>query len=508
MTVDAMTEVRYSAGDRIIQQGEPGNSFYMIRYGEVAVSISEQESPSRTGGKSKGWEKEVTKLGAGKYFGEIALMEEHTMRTASVTASELTVCYTLDRTTFTKVREECMLHSKFMREAARRKQQVADLLLERSEASPAGSMTPSPTAQRAGLDESTPGRARRKRSEDATASTRKFAAKDMREVGVLGKGTFGKVNLVEHRPSKMKFAMKAMRKDALIDQGQVEHVLAEKDILSLCSHPFIIKLEGAFMDDVKLYMILELALGGELFTLLHSREPARFDEPSARFYAANVVSAFFHLHDHKIAYRDLKPENLLLDSYGYLKIVDFGFAKIIEERTFTLCGTPEYFAPEIIANVGHGLPVDWWALGILVYEMLTGHPPFHSGPNEDPLVLYDQIHKGNVHYPKKIISNNSKDLLINLLRREPPLRLGIVKRGHRDLVEHPFFHHPFGIDMNNLAKRLQAAPFVPTIRSDEDLSNFEFSREDDGDNSQANHEGIGLKPLTKEQQQLFASFVL
>ena len=212
-------------------------------------------------------------------------------------------------------------------------------------------------------------------------------------------------------------------------------------------------------------MVLELALGGELFSLLRDR--IRFEESMARFYAANVVSAFVHLHDNKIAYRDLKPENLLLDSTGYIKICDFGFAKRVDKgRTFTLCGTPEYLAPEIISNVGHNTAVDWWAVGILLYEMLTGDPPF---VHDDPMQLYQMILHGNFLFPS-LVGKNAKDLINRLLVANPAARLGSLKRGTHDIKAHSFFKL---IDITFLSSRLVKPPYVPTLSSDKDFSNFD-----------------------------------
>ena len=156
-------------------------------------------------------------------------------------------------------------------------------------------------------------------------------------------------------------------------------------------------------------MLLELALGGELFSVL--REKNRFEEPQSRFYAACVQAAFAYLHDKQIVYRDLKPENLLFDAEGYLKVVDFGFAKHIIDRTWTLCGTPEYLAPEIITNKGHNLAVDWWAFGILMFEMLVGQPPFCA---DDPMDIYQKILRNRVAYPSSM-SKPAKDLIAKLL---------------------------------------------------------------------------------------------
>ena len=164
---------------------------------------------------------------------------------------------------------------------------------------------------------------------------------------------------------------------------QVDHVKTEKKILEELNHPFIVNLFGAFQDDKNLYLLLEYVIGGEFFS--HLRKAGRFPNDTAKFYAAQITLVFEHLHSMMILYRDLKPENLLLDSDGNCKVTDFGFAKKVEYRTWTLCGTPEYLAPEIILSKGHGKAVDWWALGILMYEMLAGYPPFYD---EDPLGIY------------------------------------------------------------------------------------------------------------------------
>ena len=167
---------------------------------------------------------------------------------------------------------------------------------------------------------------------------------------------------------------------------QVDHVKTEKKILEELNHPFIVNLFGAFQDDKNLYLLLEYVIGGEFFS--HLRKAGRFPNDTAKFYAAQITLVFEHLHSMMILYRDLKPENLLLDSDGNCKVTDFGFAKKVEYRTWTLCGTPEYLAPEIILSKGHGKAVDWWASGILMYEMLAGYPPFYD---EDPLGIYQKV---------------------------------------------------------------------------------------------------------------------
>ena len=196
----------------------------------------------------------------------------------------------------------------------------------------------------------------------------------------LGTGSFGRVRLVQYKENNEFYALKMLKKSEVIYLKQVDHIKTEKKILEEIAHPNIVNLFGSFMDDKFLYLLMEYVIGGEFFT--HLRKAGRFPNDTAKFYAAQVSLAFEYLHNCTIIYRDLKPENLLLDSDGHCKVTDFGFAKKVEYRTWTLCGTPEYLAPEIILSKGHGKSVDWWATGILCYEMLAGYPPFYD---EDPL---------------------------------------------------------------------------------------------------------------------------
>jgi len=297
--------------------------------------------------------------------------------------------------------------------------------------------------------------------------------------------------LVVHRPTNTPYALKCMRKGQVIALKQVEHVMNELTLLAACDHPCLINLVTSFQDKVEIYMVLELALGGELFSV--RRDRVRFEEPMARFDAANVASAFVHLHDKHIAYRDLKPENLLLDAQGYLKICDFGFAKKVNGKTFTLCGTPEYLAPEIISNVGHNWAVDWWAVGILVYEMLTGDPPF---VHDDPMQLYQMILRGNFLFPS-LVGKHAKDLINKLLVANPAARLGSLKKGSRDVVSHPFFKL---IDLTFLHKKQTKAPYVPPLKSNKDISNFDDVSEEDG----APLNPAWASPVSDEEQALFS----
>merc|ERR1712194_1001644 len=173
-----------------------------------------------------------------------------------------------------------------------------------------------------------------------------------------------------------------------------------------------------------------MGIGGELFT--HLRKAGKFNNDHTRFYAAQIVMALQNLHNDSIVYRDLKPENLLLDLTGYMKITDFGFAKVVEDRTWTLCGTPEYLAPEIIQSKGHGRAVDWWALGILIFEMLAGYPPFFD---ENPFGIYQKILTGRIDFPRHF-DVKAKDLIKRLLTHDRAKRFGCLKNGADDIKKH------------------------------------------------------------------------
>jgi serine/threonine protein kinase len=227
--------------------------------------------------------------------------------------------------------------------------------------------------------------------------------------------------------------MKKLKKAEVIRLQQVEHMISEKSILAILDHPFIVNLSGTFQDKRYLYMVLEYVIGGEFFT--HLRKAGRFENASAKFYAAQIVMIFEYLHSQDFIYRDLKPENLLLDNTGYLKITDFGFAKQVAFKTYTLCGTPEYIAPEVLLNKGHGKGVDWWTLGILIFEMLAGQPPF---VDDDPMNIYHQILAGKVNFPR-YFDRNAKNLIKKLLSADLTKRYGCLKGGALDIKKHRWF---------------------------------------------------------------------
>jgi len=288
---------------------------------------------------------------------------------------------------------------------------------------------------------------------------------DLKMVGVLGKGSFGTVWLCQHKadPSRT-FALKSVWKQQIVETRQQGHVMSEKKVMIALVHPFITRLHATYKDHNKLFFLLEPSLGGELFSVL--RKNRLFPESTGKFYAASVLLAFEYMHSKNIVYRDLKPENLLLDHEGYIKVTDFGFAKRIKGKTWTLCGTPEYLAPEIVGGKGHGKGVDWWTLGILLFEMLASYTPFY---HEDHMKMYQKITKGKINFPAHF-SPEAKSLISGLLTVDPTKRLGVIHGGATTIKAHPFFAD-FSFDA--LLQRKLKGPIIPKLRNPTDMSNFD-----------------------------------
>jgi protein kinase A len=248
--------------------------------------------------------------------------------------------------------------------------------------------------------------------------------KDYELFKILGEGSFGRVKLAKNTLTKKFCAFKQMKKYDIIKFKQVDHLKNETFILYTLDHPFIVKMEGITQNNRFLYIVMEYIAGGELFTYL--RIVSRFSPNHACFYAAQVALIFEYLHSLNVVYRDLKPENLLIGQDGYLRLTDFGFAKIVSNRTYTLCGTPEYLAPEILTSKGHGKGVDWWTLGILIYEMIAGIDPFSA---DDPIMVYQNILKGVLKFPRTF-DNDAKSLVKHLLQADLSKRFGNLKKGN------------------------------------------------------------------------------
>lgn len=360
----------FAANAIIIKQGDPGSKFYILKSGTTKVVADD---------------KEVGQLVAGSYFGEMALLDDET-RKASVIATTDCECFVLDRATFTRILGS-MQHI-ISREANQRMEILREssnilfifffdhttifyllwfLLLAVS-------------------------------GNGGAELNLKFA--DLQQLAVLGSGTFGRVTLVQDKGTKAVYALKAMLKSEIVAHKQQANVINEKNIMKAANHTFILRLFQTFKDPKKLYMLLEFIQGGELFSVLHTSSNDGVPDPQAKFYGATVLLALAYLHSKDIAYRDMKPENCLIDKDGYAKLVDFGFAKVITSKSFTLCGTPEYLAPELVLARGHNKAVDYWALGILLFEMEAGYSPFSDPQGMDQVVICKNIVNGRLVFPR------------------------------------------------------------------------------------------------------------
>ena len=303
---------------------------------------------------------------------------------------------------------------------------------------------------------------------------KQVSLEDFQIMKVIGRGSYGKVCLVQYKKTKELYAMKSLKKDVLLDQDQVESTLVEKKILEKLDYPFLVGMVFCFQTEERIYFIMPFVRGGELFQ--HLRNCRFFPEEKVKFYSAIIGLSLEYLHTHGIVYRDIKPENILIDEDGYLRLVDFGMAKVLQgdEKATSFCGTPEYLAPEIITGEGHNKSADWWSYGILMYEMFFGIPPFFCDNQEK---MYQLITRAELRFPKKInISDDAKDLLQKLLIKDQDERLG-SKSGFNEIKEHPFFK---GFDFDALEHRKIEAPFKPELKDAMDVTNFdeEFTSEE------------------------------
>lgn len=415
--IDCLEETNFKKGDYIIRQGAKGDTFYIINKGKVKVTMTDK-------GDNENFVRYLTK---GEFFGEKALKEEE-VRTANVVAdSDEVECLAIDRNLFNQ------LFSNLKEIVSKTYDQD---LLERKQ-----------------LD----------------AKFEKVGLNDLVRHVTLGAGGFGSVELVTVNGQKeSSYALKVMKKALIVETNQQQHILSEKEVMMESNCQFIVKLFKTFKDPKYLYMLMEVCLGGELWTVLRNR--GQFDEPTSRFYTACVIEAVDYLHKKNIIYRDLKPENILLDRYGYIKLTDFGFAKklVPGRKTWTFCGTAEYIPIEIILNKGHDYSADYWSLGVLMYEFLTGVPPFTGS---EAMETYKMILKGidKIDFPRSI-SKNATSLIKKLCRENPAERLGYQRGGVEDIKRHRWFD---GFYWEGLLTRRISAPIIPVIKSVLDTSNFD-----------------------------------
>ncbi|XP_059224486.1 serine/threonine-protein kinase N isoform X3 [Stomoxys calcitrans] len=315
----------------------------------------------------------------------------------------------------------------------------------------------------------------RRHSQNVTAPPGILSMDNFRMLSVLGRGHFGKVILCQLRTNNQYYAIKALKKGDIIARDEVESLLSEKRIFEVANamrHPFLVNLYACFQTEQHVCFVMEYAAGGDLMMHIHTDV---FTEPRAVFYAACVVLGLQYLHENKIIYRDLKLDNLLLDTDGYVKIADFGLCKEgmgFGDRTGTFCGTPEFLAPEVLTETSYTRAVDWWGLGVLIFEMLVGESPF---PGDDEEEVFDSIVNDEVRYPR-FLSLEAIAIMRRLLRKNPERRLGSSERDAEDVKKQAFFR---SIVWDDLLLRKVKPPFVPTIDHLEDVSNFdeEFTSE-------------------------------
>ena len=286
----------------------------------------------------------------------------------------------------------------------------------------------------------------------------KIHPNDFKGLLQLGKGSFGEVYLVEKLDSGEQFALKVLRKDKVLGNNLVRYAFTERNILSLINHPYIVRLKYAFQTPEKLAFVMEYCPGGDLGT--HLAREKHFTEEKSRFYTVEILLALEELHKHGIVFRDLKPENVVLDHDGHAKLTDFGLSKEGCEEGQVLrsfCGSVAYLAPEMLRRAGHNRSVDWYLLGVVLYELIVGTPPYYSN-NRDQ--LFNNIQRGKLVLPKTM-SEEAKSLIKALLHRDPAKRLGASKKDAEDIKDHPFFN---GINWADFLSRSVPAPPTKPVR--------------------------------------------
>jgi len=563
---DALTEVKFQAGDVIVKKGDVGKVFYICKTGRVKVTDIEVG----------GTKYDDQTLGAGDYFGERAIVTEEP-RVANIAAAEETVCLCLSRDVFLKVLGD--LSGLVMKSQDKRKIRAipvfdrADLkdyefdamvgLIEDITFAAGEEVSVAGVEARPCIGLVREGRLAVKSQDGATERTitlggyfgedtispknkggkvikaartivaeektvigtitlatiesvigtldrlqakkvdmldKSIKMSDLKKHRILGVGTFGQVWLVSKKGSTSDdnvYALKIQVKRELLNHQQVDGVLREKNIMATIDHPFIIKLVNTYQDDRSLYMLLRLVQGGELFSVLHTDTRDGVSEKAAMFYSAGILEGLSYMHRRNILYRDLKPENVLVDSKGYTVIVDLGFAKIVPDKTYTLCGTPLYLAPEVILSRGHDRGADYWSWGVLLYEMVIGQTPFYEH-GLDQIGLFKRIVKGKFTYPPFASASEDVQELINgcLVIRSSD-RLGNLAGGDRDLKSHAWYDK---MDWTRLVEKGYKAPWVPKLKDALDSSNF------DNWDHMAKGRYPKEKKLSKKEQEQFKMF--
>ncbi|KAI0750693.1 Pkinase-domain-containing protein [Daedaleopsis nitida] len=332
---------------------------------------------------------------------------------------------------------------------------------------------------------------------EANKTKRALNPRDFEFLKLIGRGTFGRVFQVRKRDTKRIYAMKVLSKREIIEKKEVAHTIGERKILQRSLEcPFLVGLKFSFQTETDLYLVTDFKSGGELFW--HLQKETRFTEERARFYIAELILALEHLHKYDIVYRDLKPENILLDATGHVALCDFGLSKPdlrSDELTNTFCGTTEYLAPEVLLDEhGYSKLVDFWSLGVLLFEMCCGWSPFYA---EDTQQMYKNICFGKIKFPKGVINEDGKQFVKGLLNRNPKHRLG-AQRDAAELKAHPFFK---SIDWDALYNKQVTPPFKPIVESDESVANF------DPEFTSADMRDVGLGAMDLDEEDPSADWV-
>ena len=284
---------------------------------------------------------------------------------------------------------------------------------------------------------------------------------------MLGTGSFGRVLLVRKKNNNNLYAMKILLKSDLKQKHQEEHTKTERDLMVKLNSPFIMNIKYSFQDQIQLYIVTEFMQGGDMYFHLH--EKGKFEIEKAKFYIIEIILAIEYLHKNNMVYRDLKPENILMDKDGHIKLTDFGLSKILEDindKTFTMCGTPQYIAPEVICKQGYDKGIDWWSLGCLLYEFLTGCFPFYI-PKGKAITL--RMYQTPLKFPRDM-DKEVIDLICKLLNVNPSSRLGNGIKDAEEIKAHPFFKD---VDWDKYMKKEIKPPFIPELEDETDLKYFD-----------------------------------
>ncbi|KAL4151153.1 hypothetical protein PRNP1_008102 [Phytophthora ramorum] len=443
--LDSARIVHFEPCETILNEGDDGDTFYILKEGEAkmlqqpksrssstASCASSPPSPMHKAPQLNGGVEllsspplEVARILPGDTFGELAILDRR-RQPASIVACTKVECFALTSRDFDNIFESVKddLH-----DLARQKELVSSDKLF---------------------------------AHEITLSSLKY-------ICAIGMGSFGVVHMAEHVPTGRFVAVKEMWKSRLEKLRQTHHIYSEKKLLLQIDSQFLLKCYATLQDENKIYFVTELLVGGELFRRIvtPSGLPILLSQPDTRFYAACCVKGLEYLHEHNFVYRDLKPENILLDSSGYAKLVDFGFAKKLTGKTYTLCGTPEYLAPEIIIGIGHNVAVDCWGLGILIYEMVVGDSPF-SSPDEDHLAVCRNILQGHISFPPDC-DRDWKSIVLALLQRQPEKRASMIAGSLLDVRKEKWLA---GFDWDSFTQRTMPTPWIPDVTSEIDTRYF------------------------------------